>query len=123
MYLGTCVSSCPTGSVYSSSLSSCALCDSNCDVCSSSDTGICTSCSNGYYLYSNNCYKVCPNGYSPDRATKTTCVPAWYKINVIGNTTITPSGNSSNHHNSTYNPNEEPGYNASDMDNETEKYD
>jgi proprotein convertase subtilisin/kexin type 5 len=56
-----CLNSCPIGNYEDSFNRICSLCATNCLNCSS--TNNCYNCTNNTYLYMNNCFSNCPNGY------------------------------------------------------------
>lgn len=74
---GQCVSSCPPGSVISSSNDSCINCKqpAACNSCSNVD-GSClpNHCNSGYYYYNGTCYENCPLETTADVSTST-CIP------------------------------------------------
>jgi len=69
-YSQQCLSVCPGGSVYylniSNSQTYCVGCPSNCQLCTSSSTPTCTSCSANYYLSGGACVASCPGGLLPN---------------------------------------------------------
>lgn len=58
---------CPEGDVEDPDMEKCVPCAEGCRECSSDDTEFCTSCRDGYYIFENFCYKLCPDKtYSRD---------------------------------------------------------